>query len=132
MDTTLQNDAPSGGTYALVAVPDGPGQDWIAVWRDRYGSFWIEAGKQFRRVHRDRADNWVAADGPPLIYARSGRVLDPADEPLSVLDLIGPGPELEGEILALAADRLERGERLDIAAEARVRLARRRLGEATA
>jgi len=124
--------AAMAGPYRLAAVPDGLAHHWLAVWSDRYGTHWIEAGEEYYRVTRNAAGNWITIDGEPLISTHDGSVLSPADDPLTILDLIATPLELEAEILTVAAERLERGEALDIAAEARVRIARRRLGEVAA
>lgn len=113
----------------LVDLPDGPARSWVAVWRDPFGTHWLQdKDDDLVRVHPDAAENWVSADpGPVWVFAHDGRVINPADEPPNVLDLLRAGNDLEQEVLRIAAEKLDAGESLTLEERARVALAKRRL-----
>lgn len=109
---------------AVADVPDGPASAWVAVYRDRNdGLHWLRtADGELVNVGHDAVGNWVTRHGEVQVFARDGTVIRPADDPIDVPDL-----EAESIVLELAAKRLRTGRGLDIAEEARVELARRRL-----
>jgi hypothetical protein len=108
----------------LVDVPDGPAGEWVATYQDRGdGLYWLlTTDGKLHNVGPDAAGNWVANRGEPIVFCRDGTTFRPADELISAPDL-----ESDSIVLEFAARRLRSGRTLDLADEARVELARRRL-----
>ena len=113
------------GRMALVTVSDGPAKDWLAVYRDTNDNrLWVlDAAHDLHPVTRDAVGNWVAVRGEARVYARDGTIFYPADDPI-------PDSELELAVVKVAAGRLEAGATFTLEDEARLHLARRRLGVA--
>jgi len=120
-----QSNEPDHCTPGLQFVdqPFFEGAEWCSVFVDQNRKHWCRlTDGRLLPVSRDAAGNWVTTRGEVLIFTPEGAIFRPALDPIETPDM-----DHEALILELAARRLRAGHSLDLADDARVELARRRL-----